>query len=84
MSILPIETPTAPISAPPSLVWRRIRRNPLSFTALCVIVVIALMALFAPLVAPYSPDATDAGSALQSAPSADLVGQPDGDAEEER
>jgi peptide/nickel transport system permease protein len=66
MSILPIETPTAPISAPPSLVWRRIRRNPLSFTALCVIVAIAFIALFAPLVAPYSPDATDAGSTLQS------------------
>lgn len=65
MSILPIETPAAPISAPPSLVWRRIRRNPLSFTALCVIIAIAFMALFAPLVAPYSPDATDAGSALQ-------------------
>ena len=66
MSILPIETPAAPISEPPSLVWRRIRRNPLSFTALCVIIAIAFMALFAPLVAPYSPDATDAGSALQS------------------
>jgi peptide/nickel transport system permease protein len=66
MSILPIEPPAAPISAPPSLVWRRIRRNPLSFTALCVIIAIAFMALFAPLVAPYSPDATDAGSALQS------------------
>jgi peptide/nickel transport system permease protein len=66
MSILPIETLAAPISAPGSLVWRRIRRNQLSFTALCVIVAIALIALFAPLVAPYPPNATDAGSALQS------------------
>src|ERR1019366_3568591 len=66
MSILPIETLAAPISTPGSLVWRRIRRNPLSFTALCVIVAIALIALFAPLVAPYPPDATDADSALQS------------------
>lgn len=66
MSTLPIAPPAAPVSAPPSLVWRRIRRNPLSFTALCVIVGIALTALFAPLVAPYPPDATDAGSTLQS------------------
>ena len=66
MSTLPIAPPAAPVSAPPSLVWRRIRRNPLSFTALCVIVGIALIALFAPLVAPYPPDATDAGSTLQS------------------
>jgi peptide/nickel transport system permease protein len=66
MSMLPIETPAAPISAPSALVWRRIRRNPLSFIALCVITAIALMALFAPLVAPYPPDATDADAALQS------------------
>ena len=66
MSTLPIAPRAAPVSAPPSLVWRRIRRNPLSFTALCVIVGIALTALFAPLVAPYPPDATDAGSTLQS------------------
>jgi peptide/nickel transport system permease protein len=66
MSTVPIAPPATPVSPPPSLVWRRIRRNPLSFTALCVIVGIALTALFAPLVAPYPPDATDAGSALQS------------------
>jgi peptide/nickel transport system permease protein len=66
MSILPIAPTATPVSVPPSLVWRRIRRNPLSFTALCVIIAITLIALFAPLVAPYPPDATDAGSALQS------------------
>ena len=66
MSTLPIAPPVTPVSPLPSLVWRRIRRNPLSFTALCVIIAIGLMALFAPLVAPYPPDATDAGSALQS------------------
>jgi peptide/nickel transport system permease protein len=66
MSMLPIVPVAKPASVPPSLVWRRIRRNPLSFTALCVIVGIALIALFAPLVAPYPPDMTDAGSALQS------------------
>ena len=52
--------------APPSLVWRRIRRNPLSFGALCVIGLIALAAIFAPWIAPYPPDATDAASTLQS------------------
>jgi peptide/nickel transport system permease protein len=66
MPIVPIAPPLAPARPPHSLVWRRIRRNPLSFGALCVIVAIALVALFAPLVAPYPPDATDAGSALQS------------------
>lgn len=66
MSTLPIAPTATPVSVPPSLVWCRIRRNPLSFTALCVIVAIALIALFAPLVAPYAPDATDADSALQS------------------
>jgi peptide/nickel transport system permease protein len=50
----------------PSLRWRRIRRNPLSFGALCVIVLIALAAIFAPLVAPYAPDATDPAAALES------------------
>ena len=55
----------APLAAAPSLLWRRIRRNRLSFGALCLIGLIALAALFAPWVAPYMPDATDAASALQ-------------------
>jgi len=52
-------------SAQRALAWRRIRRNRLSFAALCVIVLIALAALFAPWVAPYLPDAPDAAAALQ-------------------
>ena len=55
----------APLAAAPSLLWRRIRRNRLSFGALGLIGLIALAALFAPWVAPYMPDATDAASALQ-------------------
>lgn len=47
-----------------SPVWRRIRRNPISFAALCVVLFIALIAVFAPFVAPFEPDATDATSAL--------------------
>ncbi len=49
-----------------SLVWRRIRRNPLSFGALCVIVLIILAAIFAPIVAPYDPDMPDAMAAFES------------------
>ncbi|KRR07958.1 peptide ABC transporter permease [Bradyrhizobium jicamae] len=46
--------------------WQRLKQNPLSFAALCVIVLIATAAIFAPLVAPYAPDATDATAALES------------------
>jgi peptide/nickel transport system permease protein len=74
MPTLPSSSPVTPLRIPPSLVWRRVRRNSLSFTALCVIITIALIALFAPLVAPYPPDATDAGSALQSVSWQHLLG----------
>jgi peptide/nickel transport system permease protein len=47
------------------LAVRRIRRNPLSFAAICVIAIFILMALFAPWVAPFHPDETDAAAALQ-------------------
>ena len=61
---------TSPVSlsrqpAARSLMWQRLRRNPLSFGALCVIALIALAAIFAPIVAPYAPDATDAAAALE-------------------
>lgn len=45
--------------------WRRARRNALSFAALIVIVVITLLALAAPWVAPHDPDATDAAAVLE-------------------
>ncbi|MCC7348900.1 MAG: ABC transporter permease [Variibacter sp.] len=44
--------------------WRRLRRNPVTLAALCVIVVLMLVALAAPLIAPFHPDATDAAAAL--------------------
>ncbi|MCA1386418.1 MULTISPECIES: ABC transporter permease [unclassified Bradyrhizobium] len=48
-----------------SLVWQRLQRNPVSFAALCVIVLIAAAAILAPIVAPYPPDATDPAASLQ-------------------
>jgi len=65
---MPVPVPAAPVSsraAQRALNWRRIRRNRLSFAALCVIALIALAAIFAPWVAPHLPDATDAAAALQ-------------------
>lgn len=47
-----------------SLLWKRVRLNPLSFAALCVVFFITLVAFFAPVVAPFDPNATDAASAL--------------------
>ena len=46
--------------------WRRARRNRLSFGALCVIAAITLVAILASWIAPYDPDATDAGAALST------------------
>jgi len=66
MSASPLVSSSVSSRPNPPLVWRRIRRNPLSFGALCVIVLIALAAIFAPFVAPYAPDATDAAAALGS------------------
>jgi len=62
----PVSSPVPGRPPASSLMWRRIRRNPLSFGALCVIVLIAIAAILAPLVAPYAPDATHAEAALQS------------------
>jgi peptide/nickel transport system permease protein len=62
----PVVAPSPSPHVPPSLLWLRIRRNWLSFGALCVIGLMALAAVFAPWIAPYGPDATDASAALQS------------------
>jgi peptide/nickel transport system permease protein len=48
------------------LLWRRARRNPLSFAAICVIAALALIATLAPWIAPFDPNDTDAAAALQS------------------
>jgi peptide/nickel transport system permease protein len=46
--------------------WRRLRRNPVTLGALCVIGALLAAAALAPLIAPFDPDATDAAAALQS------------------
>lgn len=61
----PISLPK-PATRPMGLVWRRIRRNWLSTSALAIIVAMMLAALLADWIAPYEPDATDAEAALQA------------------
>jgi len=46
--------------------WRRIRRNPLTFAALCAIAALGLATALAPWIAPFDPNDTDAAAALQS------------------
>jgi peptide/nickel transport system permease protein len=65
----PLTSGAAPIRGAPrrtgARLWRRARRNSLSFAALVTIVLIAALALLAPWVAPHDPDATDASAVLQ-------------------
>ena len=58
----------APPPTPARLVWRRLKRNWLSASALALIALMALAAALANWVAPYDPDETDAAAAL-AAPS---------------
>jgi peptide/nickel transport system permease protein len=51
---------------PARLVWRRLKRNWLSASALALIALMALAAALASWVAPYEPDDTDAAAALAS------------------
>ena len=53
---------------------RSIRRNPLSFAALCIILAIALVAAFAPGVAPCDPDEPDAAAILDAPSWAHFLG----------
>jgi peptide/nickel transport system permease protein len=57
---------TMAIPRRPARLWRRLRRNRLSFAALGVIVGISLVALGAPWLAPHDPDATDPAAPLVS------------------
>ncbi len=60
-------TPTAPpVPMRRTLLWRRVRRNPLSFAALCAVAALAVAAALAPWIAPFDPNDTDAAAALQS------------------
>jgi peptide/nickel transport system permease protein len=45
---------------------RRLRRNPVTLGAVCMIGVLLLVAALAPMIAPFDPDATDPGAALES------------------
>lgn len=69
-------TPDAPPASPARsvLLWRRVRRNPLSFAAICVIAALALAAALAPWIAPFDPNDTDAAAALQSISPRHLLG----------
>lgn len=60
------EAPAGILRRPGTRLWRRARRNGLSFAALVAIALIALLAVLAPWVAPYDPDATDAQAVLES------------------
>src|SRR5260370_18161632 len=46
--------------------WRDARRNPITLSGFALLLVLVLVALFAPLLAPYSPDYTNANNALQT------------------
>ena len=54
--------------------FRRLRRDSLSFGASIVILGITLIALSAPLIAPYDPNATDANQAMLSVSRHHLMG----------
>src|SRR5918911_4052855 len=45
--------------------WLIARRNPVTLLGFAVLLAIALIAAFVPLIAPYSPNYTDAANALQ-------------------
>jgi peptide/nickel transport system permease protein len=45
--------------------WARLRRNPVTLGALCVIALLLITAILAPLIVPFDADATDAADALQ-------------------
>ena len=44
--------------------WRNARRNPITLIGFALLLALVLIAVFAPLLAPYSPDYTNANNAL--------------------
>jgi peptide/nickel transport system permease protein len=46
--------------------WTRLRRDPVTLGACCVIAILIVAAVLAPWIAPFDPDATEAADALQS------------------
>ncbi len=59
------------------IVWRRFRENPLSVTALIIILILATVALFAPLIAPYAPAKINVYNVLSPPDSAHPFGTDD-------
>jgi peptide/nickel transport system permease protein len=54
--------------------WRRLRRNPVTLGALCVMAVLLVAAALAAVIAPFDPDATDAAVALETISSRHWLG----------
>src|SRR5437660_12212228 len=46
--------------------WRDARRNPITLVGFALLLALVLIAMFAPLLAPYSPDYTNANNSLQA------------------
>jgi peptide/nickel transport system permease protein len=46
--------------------WSGARRNPVTLIGFALLLALVLIAIFAPLIAPYSPDYTNANNALQA------------------
>jgi peptide/nickel transport system permease protein len=69
----PPDAPRLPASHA-ALLWRRVRRNRLSFAATCAIAALALAAALAPWIAPFDPNDTDAVATLQSLSLEHLLG----------
>jgi len=67
MSEVAIGSPSgSPRRSPLGAMWRRLRRNPVTLGALCVLLALLIAAALAPLLAPFDPDATEAADSLQS------------------
>lgn len=57
-------TPVLPLTGV-SVMWRRLRRNPVTLGAAGVIAVLIVAAALAPVIAPYDPAATDPAASLE-------------------
>lgn len=55
-------------------IWSIARRNPVTVAGFVMIILMAVIAICAPLIAPYSPDYSNAGSALQPPSAGHLFG----------
>jgi peptide/nickel transport system permease protein len=65
LELVTVDSATAAPSVATHRAARRLRRNPLAMIGLVVVVVAVLAALLADLIAPFAPDHTDFGAALQ-------------------